>query len=216
MKKGGFTDKMKKIALILPALLLLISACGDNTPTESVTPVFSEETIEYSSAESDDSSLEETSFSDDTTSEESKPVTVTDNRFVVGKLEMPLFAEFTSQLVDDFDLYAYNDIFALTVVSEKISDLQANSDKYTVSNALDYTKLFTKDMNTGTPIYYNEDCTEVWFEYTQHYDYGSYRYFAFCFQGSDAYYMCQFVCDESDADVHRDTIKSCVTDFVVG
>ncbi len=200
---------MKKIMVILFAALLLFS-CADGEKTES--GVSSEELSSVASS----AEVEESSDSDITeslaSSEDSEPVSVTADKFTLGKLEMPLFQEFTSQAVDDFDLYLYSDNVVIVASMELLEKLDENK-LGKLTNAEEYALMHVQTNGINAPVYYDESGDYAWFEYVQEVEGTPFRYMSFCIMGDDAFYTCQFVCAEADADALRPTIQTTVASF---
>ncbi len=189
---------MKRFCILLLLLCLFTVACGEEKAEQSV-----------DTSESVTSEVESVEMP-----ESSEFIIVTADTYTVGKLEMSLPWELTNQEVDDVELYAYNDEFVLVVTTEGFDELKANGHEL-YSTAADYAKAFISNAELETPMYAGEDGSIAWFEYAQDMDNGRFHYFAYCFMGSDAYYMCQFVCEEAVADGQRELIIDTVLNFKV-
>lgn len=189
---------MKKLIILLAATLLLC-ACADSGESQS---------------KPESSSATEISSSEAFVSEEFSAVTA--DNFKVWNLEMPLFAEFTTQEVDDLDLYAYNDEMIVVATYDKFSDLnESNLEK--IKTTEDYANAFidSSGVSLNLPLYVDDENNKAWAEYTQEMPDGMFHYFAFFFTGSDAFYNCQFICAEEDADTVRDTVYAAVDGFIL-
>ncbi len=188
---------MKKLCILLALLCLFAVACGEEKP------------------KTDTGSTVELSFESIVMPESEDFVIVTAKEFTVGKLEMTLPWDMTNQEVDDVELYAYNEDFVLVVTMESFEDLKASGHSL-FNTAADYAKEYIANAELQTPMYSGKDGDIAWFEYAQDMDNGRFHYFAYCLMGSDAYYMCQFVCEEKLANDYRHTVTSTVLNFELG
>lgn len=190
--------KRTAFALAVFALAAATSACGSDT---EATPILS----------SEEESAEISYFVG--SAEVSRPYLDTSNVgvdengvYTVAGFSIKLPAEFKTQHVDDLALYASDNERATVVLS--VEDLSSIYDAGldTTMSAVDYAKLVVKaDETIQTPVYTKGD--GAYFEYVKDIGDGQYRYFAYAYKGSEAFYLLQFCCAEDDTAVQREAFE---------
>lgn len=198
----------KKTIITLTGIGLAAAMCACGSDTE-VTPLSSADETSLDSVfyfSSDDASY---LFLDTST------VTVDENGvYSVAGFSVKLPSEFVSQHVDDLALYASDNEKATVVLSvEEFYNMTAAGLDVEMSVS-EYAKLVIKaDETIQTPVYPKGD--GAYFEYVKDIGDNQYRYFAYAYKGSNAFYLLQFCCAEEDTEQQRTSFETIAESVVV-
>lgn len=187
---------IKKTALALTGLCLAAALSACNGDTEA-TPLSSADGASLDSAFYFSSADVSYPFLDTST------LTTDENGvYCVAGFSVKLPSEFVSQQVDDLALYASDNEKATVVLSvEAFYNMTAAGLDIEMS-ASEYAKLVIKaDETIQTPVYPKGD--GAYFEYVKDIGDNQYRYFAYAYKGSNAFYLLQFCCAEEDTEQQR-------------
>lgn len=187
---------IKKTLLAMSGLALAAALCACGADTE-VTPLSS----------ADEASLDSTfCFSSIDASYpffDTSTVTVDENGvYSVAGFSVKLPTGFVTQQVDDLALYASDNEKASVVLSAEAFYNMSAAGLDVEMSVSEYAKLVIKaDETIQTPVYPRDD--GAYFEYVKDIGNNQYRYFAYAYKGSNAFYLLQFCCAEADTEQQR-------------
>lgn len=199
---------IKKTVLALTGLSLAaaLCACGGGTevsPLSSADEASLDSTLYFSSAEASYPFLD------------TSTVTVDENGvYSVAGFSVKLPSGYVRQHVDDLALYASDNERASVVLSvEALYNMTAAGLDVEMS-VTDYAKLVVKtDETIQTPVYQRGD--GAYFEYVKDIGDKQYRYFAYAYKGSEAFYLLQLCCAEEDTEQQRPSFETIAESVVV-
>lgn len=191
---------LKKTIIALTGLCLAAAMCACGSDTE-VTPLSS----------ADESSLDSMFYF--SSADVSYPVfdtstvTVDENGvYSVAGFSVKLPSGFVRQQVDDLALYASDNEKASVVLSAEAFYNMTAAGLDIEMSASEYAKLVIKaDETIQTPVYPRGD--GAYFEYVKDIGDKQYRYFAYAYKGSNAFYLLQFCCAEEDTEQQRTSFE---------